>query len=165
MGMNIVYHVHFLDEQLPRDQKDQDRFARDYAARLTGSTDPGITAFVQTHRLDPTNRLTISIPARLAEAVRRVEQTGLEPSHRELPEPALEGRSCLIPMSFQIRHFGDILKPEQIMGEPELRAQLAEVLRMTMPGLPPEALRTDRWTRAGYREEDEALEISWESPG
>ena len=64
-----VYHVHFLDHQLPESDPDKVQFARDYAANLTGASLDDITCFIQKHTGDPSYRLTISVPKRLVNAL------------------------------------------------------------------------------------------------
>ncbi len=64
-----VYHVHFLDHQLPEAEGDKVRFAQDYAAELTGASLDDITCFIQKHTGDPSYRVTISVPQRLADAL------------------------------------------------------------------------------------------------
>lgn len=66
-----VYHVHFLDHQLPESEEDKVQFASDYAVELTGTRLDDITCFIQKHTGDPSYRLTISVPQRLADALTR----------------------------------------------------------------------------------------------
>lgn len=63
-----VYHVHFLDQQLPERDEDKLRFAREYAVELTGAGWDDIVCFIQKHTGDPSYRLTISVPQRLTDA-------------------------------------------------------------------------------------------------
>jgi len=74
-----VYHIHFLDHQLPADDEGKARFAREYAVALTGANPEDITYFIQQHAGDPRSRVAISVPQRLADAVRRIEESGLRP--------------------------------------------------------------------------------------
>ena len=92
-----VYHVHFLDHQLPEDDQDKAQFAREYAVELTGASLDDITCFMQKHAGDPSYRLTISVPQRLADAISRVSESGLEPVFEEPEKPYVDGVPALSP--------------------------------------------------------------------
>ena len=130
-----VYHVHFLDHQLPEDDQDKAQFAREYAVKLTGASLDDITCFMQKHAGDPSYRLTISVPQRLADALRRVGESGLEPVFEEPEKPYVDGDSCIVPGSFQIRHFGVTIDPRAVSNHPERQSAMARIGR-ALPAVP-----------------------------
>ena len=156
-----VYHVHFLDHQLPEDDQDKAQFAREYAVELTGASLDDITCFMQKHAGDPSYRLTISVPQRLADAIRRVGESGLEPVFEEPEMPYVDGDSCIVPGSFQIRHFGVTIDPRAVSNHPERQSAMARVLVEHVPDLPDVARDFLNWH---YIEADEAtglIAIFW----
>ena len=162
-----VYHVHFLDHQLPEDGAEKARFAREYAAELTGVPTAGvqqdeIICFIQSHTQDPSCRVTISVPQRLTEAVRRIEESGLEPVFTEPEKPRLEGDTCVLPGSFQIRHFGVVLNPQSVSNHPVRQDIIAKTLAAHVPDLPEIAKDFLNWTWIDADEETGAAVISWE---
>ena len=74
---------------------------------------------MQPSNLDPSCRITISVPRRMAEAVRRIEETGLQPVFQEPEAPYVEGNSCVLPGSFQIRRFGTTIDPRSVSDHPQ----------------------------------------------
>ena len=156
-----VYHVHFLDHQLPESDDDKIQFARDYAAQLTGATLDDVTCFIQKHAGDPSYRLTISVPKRLADALRRVGESGLEPVFEEPEKPYVDGDSCIVPGTFQLKHFGVTIDPQAVSNHPQRQSIIAQVLTEHVPDLPQVAQNFLNWT---YVESDEAtglIRISW----
>ena len=156
-----VYHVHFLDHQLPESDDDKIQFARDYAAQLTGATLDDVTCFIQKHAGDPSYRLTISVPKRLADALRRVGESGLEPVFEEPEKPYVDGDSCIVPGTFQLKHFGVTIDPQAVSNHPQRQSIIAQALTEHVPDLPEVAQNFLNWT---YVESDEAtglIRISW----
>ena len=83
-----VHQVHFLDIQLPEGGSEKERFARGYVTNLVGAESVGeVVFFMQPSNLDPICRSTISVPRKMAEAVRRIEETGLHPVFQEREAP------------------------------------------------------------------------------
>ena len=156
-----VYHVHFLDHQLPAGEFDLVEFARDYAVELTGASIDDITCFIQRHTGDPSYRVTISVPQRLADAVRRVEDSGLRPVFEEPEKPYVDGDSCIIPGSFQIKHFGVTIDPRTVSNHPERQSIMAQVLSDHVPGLPDAAKDFLNWNYIEADEETGLIVIFW----
>ena len=152
-----VYHVHFLDTQLPKA-----RFAREYVANLVGAESAGDVAFLmQPSNLDPSCRITISAPRRMAEAVRRIEETGLQPVFQEPEAPYVEGNSCVLPGSFQVRNFGVTIDPRSVSDHPQRQRIIADTLVQHIPGLPEEARDFLNWTWIASDEETGTATIHW----
>ena len=110
-----VYHVHFMDDQLPPDPEGKARFAREYSERLTGLSPEEMTCLIQPHNHDASCRVTITVPQRHREAIRRIEESGLEPAFSEPEQPILEDNACILPSTFQILHFGGEINPDRGM--------------------------------------------------
>lgn len=156
-----VYHVHFLDHQLPEGDQDKMQFAREYAADLTGASLDDITCFLQKHTGDPSYRLTISVPQRLTDALRRVSESGLEPVFEEPEKPCVDGDSCIVPGSFQIRHFGVAIDPRAVSNHPERQSVMARVLAEQVPDLPDVAKDFLNWHYIEADEETGLIAIFW----
>ena len=144
-----VYQIHFLDTQLPEGDSEKARFAREYVTNLVGAESAWeVVFFMQPSNLDPSCRITISVPRRMAEAVRRIEETGLQPVFQEPEAPYVDGNSCVVPGSFQVRHFGVTIDP-------------ADTLVQHIPDLPEEARDFLNWTWIDADEETGAVTIHW----
>ena len=156
-----VYHVHFLDHQLPEQDGDKAQFARDYAVELTGASLDDITCFIQKHTGDPSYRVTISVPQRLTDALKRVGQSGLEPVFEEPENPYVDGDSCIVPGSFQIRHFGGAVDPRTASNHPERQGIMAQVLTEHVPDLPDVAKDFLNWRCIESDEETGLIVIFW----
>ena len=156
-----VYHVHFLDHQLPEGDQDKAQFAREYAVELTGAGLDDITCFIQKHTGDPSYRLTISVPQRLADALERVRESGLEPVFEEPEKPYVDGNSCIVPGSFQIRHFGLTIDPRAVSNHPERQSTMARVLVEHVPDLPDVASDFLNWRYIEADEETGSIAIFW----
>ena len=156
-----VYHIHFLDYQLPADDGDKVKFARDYAASLTGASLEDVICFIQQHTGDPSSRVTISIPQRLTEAVRRMEESGLQPVFEEPEKPYIDGDSCVVPGSFQIRHFGVTIDPRSVSNHPQRQSIMSEVLSQHVPELPETAKNFLNWNYIESDEETGLIVIYW----
>ena len=63
-----VYHVHFLEDQLPESGEEKARFAREYGEKLTGEQQGNVTILIQPSQRDPSCRVTITVPTRLEAA-------------------------------------------------------------------------------------------------
>ncbi len=92
-----VYHVHFMDDQLPPDPEGKARFAREYSERMTGLSTEEMTCLIQPHNHDASCRVTITVPQHHREAIRRIEESGLEPAFSEPEQPILEDNACILP--------------------------------------------------------------------
>ena len=160
-----VYHVHFLDHQLPESEEDKVQFARDYAVDLTGASLDDITCFIQKHTGDPSYRVTISVPQRLADALTRVGESGLEPVFEEPEHPYVDGDSCIVPGSFQIRHFGVNIDPRAVSNHPERQSTMATVLAEHVPDLPDVAKNFLNWRYIEADEETGLIVIFWGDDG
>ena len=132
-----VHQVHFLDTQLPEGDSEKARFAREYVANLVGAESAGeVTFFMQPSNLDPSCRITISVPRRMAEAVRSIEEIGLQPVFRELEAPHVDGNSCVAPGSFQVRYFGMTIDPRSVSDHPQRQGSIADTWFSTSPTCP-----------------------------
>ena len=160
-----VYHIHFLDHQLPESDADKAQFARDYAANLTGASLDDVTCFIQKHAGDPSYRLTISVPKRLADALRRVGESGLEPVYEEPERPYVDGDSCIVPGSFQLKHFGVNIDPRAVSNHPERQSIMAQVLTEHVPDLPAVAKDFLNWQYIEADEETGQIAIFWNDDG
>ena len=157
-----VYHVHFMDTQLPQDDSQKARFAREYVERLTGMEPPeDITFFIQPNNHDPSCRITISVPQRMTEAVRRIEDTGLQPVFQEPEAAHVEGNSCVLPGSFQVLHFGTTIDPRSVSDNPQRQGIIADTLVQHLPDLPREARDFLNWTWMDADGETGTLTIYW----
>ncbi len=156
-----VYHVHFTDHQLPESGEEKARFAREYSENLTGETAGEISVFIQQSAHDPTHRVTISVPQRLEEAVRRIEASGLSPAFTEPEAPRVDGDSCIIPGSFQIRHFGTILDPRSISNHPQRQSIIAETLAENVPDFPEHARDFLNWETLDSDDETGTAVLYW----
>ena len=146
---------------MPADDGDKVKFARDYAAALTGASLEDVTCFIQQHTGDPSSRVTISIPQRLTEAVRRMEESGLQPVFEEPEKPYVDGDSCIVPGSFQIRHFGVTIDPRSVSNHPQRQSIIAEVLSQHVPELPETAKNFLNWNYIESDEETGLIVIYW----
>jgi hypothetical protein len=155
-----VYQIHFLDTQLPEGDSEKARFARKYVTNLVGA-ESAVTFFMQPSNLDPSCRITISVPRRMAEAVRRIEETGLQPVFREPEAPHVDGNSCVLPGSFQVRRFGVTIAPRSVSDHPQRQGIIADTLVQHIPDLPEEARDFLSWTRIDADEETGAVTIHW----
>ena len=158
---NNVYHVHYENSQLPGQDEDKARFARERAAEITGTTPEEITYFMQPNNLEPTCRLTIVVPQRLTEAVRRTEEAGAEFQFEEPEQPYLDGNSCVIPGSFQVVNFGKWLEPQSLQDHPARQQIIAAALTAELPDLPHEAQNTLNWTSIETNEDTGLAVIRW----
>ena len=156
-----VYHVHFLDHQLPESEEDKVQFARDYAVELTGASLDDITCFIQKHTGDPSYRVTISVPQRLADSLTRVGEFGLEPVFVEPEHPYVDGDCCIVPGSFQIRHFGVNIDSRAVSNHPERQSIMAAVLAEHVPDLPEVAKDFLNWRYIEADEETGLVVIFW----
>ena len=156
-----VYHIHFLDHQMPAGEPDLVRFARDYAAELSGASLDDITCFIQQHTGDPSYRVTISVPQRLTDAIRRIADSGLEPVFEGPERPYVDGDSCIVPGSFQIRHFGATIDPRAVSNHPQRQSIMAEVLTEHVPDLPDIAKNFLNWNYIETDEETGLIVIFW----
>ena len=144
-----------------RGDSEKARFAREYVTNLVGA-DSAVTFFMQPSNLDPSCRITISVPRRMAEAVRRIEETGLQPVFREPEAPHVDGNSCVLPGSFQVRRFGVTIDPRSVSDHPQRQGIIADTLVQHIPDLPEEARDFLSWTRIDADEETGAVTIHWE---
>ncbi len=160
-----VYHVHFLDHQLPESEEDKVQFARDYTVELTGASLNDITCFIQKHTGDPSYRVTISVPQRLADSLTRVGEFGLEPVFEEPEHPYVDGDCCIVPGSFQIRHFGVNIDPRAVSNHPERQSIMAAVLAEYVPDLPEVAKDFLNWRYIEADEETGLIVIFWGDDG
>ena len=160
-----VYHVHFLDHQLPESEEDKVQFARDYAVELTGASPDDITCFIQKHTGDPSYRVTISVPQRLADSLKRVGEFGLEPVFEEPEKPYVDGDSCIVPGSFQVKHFGVNIDPIAVSDHPERQGVMASVLTEHVPDLPEVAKDFLNWRYIEADEETGLIAIFWGGDG
>lgn len=156
-----VYHVHFLDHQLPESEEDKVQFARDYAVELTGASLNDITCFIQKHTGDPSYRVTVSVPQRLADSLTRVGEFGIEPVFEEPEHPYVDGDSCIVPGSFQIRHFGANIDPRAVSNHPERQSIMAAVLAEHVPDLPEVAKDFLNWRYIEADGETGLIVIFW----
>ena len=104
--------------------------------------------------LDPSCRITISVP-------RRIEETGLQPVFQEPEAPYVEGNSCVLPGSFQIRRFGTTIDPRSVSAHPQRQTIIADTLVQHIPDLPKEARDFLNWTWIYADEETGTATIYW----
>ena len=156
-----VYHVHFMDDQLPPDPEGKARFAREYSERLTGLSPEEMTCLIQPHNHDASCRVTITVPQRHREAIRRIEESGLEPAFSEPEQPILEDNACILPSTFQILHFGGEINPQSVQDHPGRLSIIAKTLTEHVPGLPPEARDFLNWIGIETDEQTGAARIFW----
>ena len=157
-----VYHVHFMDDQLPPDPEGKARFAREYSERLTGLSPEEMTCLIQPHNHDASCRVTITVPQRHREAIRRIEESGLEPAFSEPEQPILEDNACILPSTFQIpplRRGRSTPSPSQ--DHPGRLSIIAKTLAEHVPGLPPAAQDFLNWIGIETDEQTGAARISW----
>ena len=97
-----VYHVHFMDDQLPPDPEGKARFAREYSERMTGLSTEEMTCLIQPHNHDASCRVTITVPQHHREAIRRIEDPGWNPpsASRSNPSWRTTPASCPAPSRF-----------------------------------------------------------------
>ena len=82
----------------------------------------------------------------MAEVIRRIEETGLQPVFQEPEAPYVEGNSCVLPGSFQVRRFGTTIDPRSVADHPQRQSIIADTLMQHIPDLPEEARAFLNWT-------------------
>ena len=105
--------------------------------------------------------MTISVPQRLTDAIRRIADSGLEPVFEEPEMPYVDGDSCVVPGSFQIRHFGAAIDPRAVSNHPQRQSIMAEVLAEHVPDFPDIAKNFLNWNYIETDEETGLIVISW----
>ena len=93
--------------------------------------------------------------------MRRIEETGLQPVFREPEAPHVDGNSCVVPGSFQVRHFGVTIDPRSVSDHPQRQGIIADTLVQHIPDLPEEARDFLNWTWIDADEETGAVTIHW----
>ena len=159
--MSNVYQVHFLGHQLPETDREKLEFARQHVRRLTGLDQ--LVAPFQPSTKDDSCRLSIAVPQRLTQAVRNLEQSGLEIQFTEPEHPYVEDDRCYLPALFQIIHCRGALNPAAIQDNPARLEALAEIMAEQIPGLPPAAANWRNWTNLRWdpHNENSIFVISW----
>ena len=74
----------------------------------------------------------------------------------------MEGNSCVLPGSFQVRHFGVTIDPRSVSDHPQRQGIIADTLVQPIPDLPEEARDFLNWTWTDADEETGAVTIHWE---
>ena len=130
---------------MPPDPDGKARFAREYSERLTGLSTEEMTCLIQPHNHDASCRVTITVPQRHREAIRRIEESGLGPAFSEPEQPILEDKACILPSTFQILHFGGEIDPRSVSNHPGRLSIIAKTLAEHVPGLPEAAQDFLNW--------------------
>ncbi len=156
-----VYHVHFLGHQLPESEDQLRAFFDKYVEDLAGPERDEITQVVQKSNVEDSYRLTVAVPQRLQEVVERIARSGLEPEFEEPEKPHVEGNSCIVPGTFQLRKFGVTLHPRSISNNPERQQMIAQVLADSVPDFPEEGKDFLNWNYIESDEETGIAVIHW----
>ena len=93
--------------------------------------------------------------------MRRIRESGLEPEFTEPERPYVAGNSCVIPGSFQIRHFGVTLNPRAISDHPQRQSIIAETLAEYVPDFPEVAKDFLNWNYVEADEDTGLAVIYW----
>ena len=163
MGNSNIYRVNFPTDQLPEDGEGREWFAEHFPQLITGEEE--VSGFLQEHVSEPICQLTMSVPLRLEEALRRLEQAGLRPVFQEAAAPFVQDTSCTMPLSFQLRHFGLPLDPRSIQNHPLRQEIIAETLERHLREFPEAARNILNWVGIEAHDENEDITIHWEDAG
>ena len=153
-----VYRMIIQNSDLPEDDEGRIKFAREYARHATGLENP--EHWLEPHRQEPHCRLTISAPAELENTVGRMMEAGLRPAFQEPAGHRTGDKSCMLPLSFQVRNFGRPLEPGMIEDNPGRMTIIAGAI----PDLPDAARDILNWTFIEQDPETHAITIHWEQP-
>ena len=156
-----VYHVHFLGHQLPEQDDELRAFFEKYLEDMAGPDRDGVAHVVQKSNFDDSCRLTVSVPHRLEDIIRRIDQSGLEPVFEEPETPYLEGESCVIPGTFQLQKFGTVLDPRSVSDHPQRQQIIAETLAEHVPDFPEEARDFLNWKFIETDQETGVAIVHW----
>jgi len=105
--------------------------------------------------------VTISVPQRLADSLKRVGESGLKPVFEEPEHPYVDGDCCIVPGSFQVKHFGVNIDPRAVSNHPERQSIMAAVLAEHVPDLPEVAKDFLNWRYIEADEETGLIVIFW----
>ena len=160
-----VYQVHFPNDQLPETGEEKAQFAREYAERISGAKSDRFIQYIQPHNHEASScRITIIVPEELTEVNESIRRAGLEPAFQEPQHPEVDGNSCIIPNSFQIRQFGLNLDPATGSNHPTRQGLIASALTQHVPGIPAAAMDILNWTDIEKDEATGILILHWLDP-
>ena len=84
----------------------------------------------------------------------------MQPSNLD-PSCRITISSCVVPGSFQVRHFGVTIDPRSVSDHPQRQGIIADTLVQHIPDLPEEARDFLNWTWTDADEETGAVTIHW----
>lgn len=129
-----IYRIIIQNADLPEGDDEKVRVLRDYASQVTGLEAPNI--WIESDASQAHCQLTVSIPDDLEDAVRSMREAGLQPEFSEPAQPVLQDGSCLLPLSFQVRHFGRPLEPGMLDNDPNRQVMIAGAMSRQVDDLP-----------------------------
>ena len=106
----------------------------------------------------------MSIPSDLEDALRSMREAGLQPEFSEPAQPVLQDGSCLLPLSFQVRHFGRPLEPGMLDNDPNRQVLVAGAMSGQVDDLPEAARNVLNWTLVEQDPKTQAVTSHWEEP-
>ena len=73
----------------------------------------------------------------------------------------MEGESCVIPGTFQLKHFGVVLDPRSVSNHPQRQQIIAETLAAHVPDLPEKARDFMNWKFIESEQETGVAVVHW----